>query len=82
MPDAQDIEITSQLNQNKKLNLPLNDVVEFDQAELPKNGWEQLNNPDSVVGAKAQMSRSKTNGDRINFSLQYNSIGEFPLVTI
>jgi hypothetical protein len=82
IPDAYDVEITDESNQNYKVDLPLKDVVEYYQTELPKNGWDQINNPDSVVGQMAQMTRSKTNGDRINFSLQYNPVGEFSLVTI
>ena len=82
IPDAYDIEITSELNQNYKVNLPLKDVVEYYQSELPKNGWDQINNQDSVVGQMAQITRSKTNGDRINFSLQYNPVGEFSIVQI
>lgn len=82
IPDAYDIEITDKLNQNYKVDLPINDVVEYYQTELPKNGWDQINNPDSVVGQMAQLTRSKLNGDRINFSLQYNPIGEFSIVQI
>jgi ABC-type Fe3+-hydroxamate transport system substrate-binding protein len=82
MPDAYDLEVTNQLNLNYKINLPIKDVVAFYQQELPNNGWDQINNPDSVVGSMAQMSRSKANGDRINFSFQYNPIGEFTVVQI
>jgi hypothetical protein len=82
MPDAYELEVANQLNVAYKVALPIADVVAFYQAELPKNGWDQINNPDSVVGSMAQMTRSKTNGDRINFSFQYNPIGEFTVIQI
>jgi len=82
MPDAYELEVANQLNLGYKVALPIADVVAFYQEELPKNGWDQINNPDSVVGSMAQMTRSKTNGDRITFSLQYNPIGEFTVLQI
>ena len=57
-------------------------MVDFYEATLPENGWDQINNPDSVVGAMAQMTRGKSNGDRITFSLQFNPVGEFTIVQI
>jgi hypothetical protein len=82
MPDAYELQAANQLNVIYKVNAPIKDIVEFYQQELPNYGWDQTNNPDSVVGSMAQMSRSKSNGDRITFSLQYNPIGEFTIVQI
>jgi hypothetical protein len=80
MPDAYDLQVMDQFNLTYKVAVPIADVVAFYQEELPKNGWDQVNNPDSVVGNMAQMTRSKTNGDRISFSIQYNPVGEFTVV--
>ncbi len=82
MQGAYDMEVPNSLNVTYKVNSPIKDVVAFYQTALPENGWDQSNNPDSVVGAMAQISRSKTNGDRITFSLQYNPVGEFTIVQI
>lgn len=82
MPDAYELEVTNQKNIKYKVDLMLEDVVTYYQQELPNAGWDKINNPDSVVGSMAQMSRSKSNGDRITFSLQYNPIGEFSIVQI
>jgi hypothetical protein len=82
MPDAYELQVANELNLTYKVNTPLEDVVKFYQDELPKSGWDQINNPDSVVGSMAQMARSNVNGDRINFSLQYNPIGEFSVIQI
>jgi hypothetical protein len=80
MPDAYDLEVPTQLNVSYKVNSPIDDEVKFYQEELPKNGWTTANNPDSVVGSMAQISRSNDAGDRLIFSLQYNSIGQFSVV--
>jgi hypothetical protein len=80
MPDAYELQVPNQLNINYKVDLKIQDVVDFYEQALPENGWDQINNPDSVVGSMAQMTRSKTNGDRITFSLQYNPVGEFTIV--
>jgi hypothetical protein len=82
MPDAYAIEIPNQETISYKVDTTIQDVVDFYEANLPGNGWDQVNNPDSVVGAMAQMSRSKANGDRITFSIQYNPVGEFTIVQI
>jgi uncharacterized lipoprotein YbaY len=82
MPDAYELEIANKLNLGYKVALPIADVVAFYQEELPKNGWDQINNPDSVIGSMAQLTRSKTNGDRVTFSLQFNPIGEFTVLQI
>jgi hypothetical protein len=82
MPDAYELQVPNQLNVIYKVDLQIKDVVTFYQQELPLKGWDQINNPDSVVGSMAQMSRSKSNGDRITFSLQYNPVGEFSIVQI
>jgi hypothetical protein len=80
MPDAYELQIPNQLNITYKVDLKIQDVVDFYEQTLPEDGWDQINNPDSVVGSMAQMTRSKTNGDRITFSLQYNPVGEFTIV--
>jgi hypothetical protein len=80
MPEAYELQVMDQFNLTYKAAVPIADVVAFYQEELPKNGWDQVNNPDSVVGNMAQMTRSKTNGDRISFSIQYNPVGEFTVV--
>ncbi len=82
MQGSYDMEVPNSLNVTYKVNSSIKDVVAFYQTALPENGWDQVNNPDSVVGAMAQISRSKTNGDRITFSLQYNPVGEFTIVQI
>jgi len=82
MPDAYELEVPNQLNLNYKVDLPIKDVVAFYEQELPNNGWDQINNPDTTLGSMAQMTRSKANGDRITFSLQYNPVGEFTIVQI
>jgi ABC-type Fe3+-hydroxamate transport system substrate-binding protein len=82
MPEAKELQVTNQNNIDFKVDLPLEDVVAFYQEELINYGWDKINNPDTVVGSMAQMSRSKANGDRITFSLQYNPIGEFSIVKI
>ncbi len=82
MPDAYDVQVPNQLNVSYKAPAQIKDVVAFYQTALPTAGWDQTNNPDSVVGNMAQMSRSKANGDRITFSLQYNPVGEFTIVII
>ena len=82
MPDAYELRVVDALNLTYKVDATIEDVVAFYQTELPNNGWDQINNPDSVVGSMAQMARSKTNGDRITFSFQYNQIGEFTLLRI
>jgi hypothetical protein len=82
MPDAYDLQIPNQLNLTYKVDLQIKDVVAFYQQELPTDGWDQPANPDSVVGSMAQMARSKANGDRITFSIQYNPVGEFTIVQI
>jgi len=82
MPDAYALEIPNGLNVTYRVDLQIKDVVAFYQQELPTKGWDQPANPDSVVGSMAQMARTKTNGDRITFSIQYNPIGEFTIVQI
>jgi hypothetical protein len=82
MPDAYAIEVPNQLTVSFKVDTTIQDVVDFYQTTLPENGWDQTNNPDSVVGSMAQMSRGKVNGDRITFSIQYNPVGEFTIVQI
>jgi hypothetical protein len=82
MPDAYDQQVPNKLNITYKVSTKIQDVVDFYEQTLPENGWDQVNNPDSVVGSMAQMTRSKTNGDRITFSLQYNPVGEFTIVQI
>ncbi len=82
MKDAYDLEVPNSLNVLYKVNLQIKDVVAFYQTELPNSGWDKTNNPDSVVGSMAQLSRSKENGDRLTFSLQYNPVGEFTIVQI
>ena len=82
MPDAYDLEVPNPLNLTYKIDLPIKDVVAFYEQELPNHGWDQINNPDTALGSMAQMSRSKTDGDRITFSLQYNPVGEFTIVQI
>ena len=82
MTDAYELVIPNQLNLTYKVDLQIKDVVAFYQAELPNDGWDQPANPDSVVGSMAQMARTKANGDRITFSIQYNPIGEFTIVQI
>jgi hypothetical protein len=82
MPDAYELQVPNQLNIIYKINAQIKDVVTFYQQELPANGWDQINNPDSVVGSMAQMARSKTNGDRLTFALSYNPVGEFTIVQI
>lgn len=82
MPDAYGLEIPNGLNVTYRVDLQIKDVVAFYQQELPTKGWDQPANPDSVVGSMAQMARTKTNGDRITFSIQYNPIGEFTIVQI
>jgi hypothetical protein len=82
MTGAYDIEVPTNLNITYKVDAPIKDVVSFYEDSLPGAGWDQMSNPDSVVGSMAQMSRSKTNGDRITFSLQYNPVGSFTVVQI
>ncbi|OGO12658.1 MAG: hypothetical protein A2Y53_01760 [Chloroflexi bacterium RBG_16_47_49] len=79
VPDAYELEVANQLNLEYKVNLPIKDVVEFYQQEFPNYGWDVINNPDSVVGSMAQMSRSNAEGDRLIFSIQYNPVGEFAI---
>jgi hypothetical protein len=82
MTGAYGIETPTELNITYKVDAPIKDVVAFYESTLPEAGWDQMSNPDSVVGSMAQMSRSKTNGDRITFSLQYNPVGSFTIVQI
>jgi hypothetical protein len=82
MPDAYDLQVPNELNVIYKVDLQIKDVVAFYQQELPTKGWDQPANPDSVVGSMAQMARTKPNGDRITFSIQYNPVGEFTIVQI
>jgi hypothetical protein len=82
MPDAYDLKIPNEVTVYYKVDKPLQDVVTFYNEELPNYGWEQPKNPDSAVGAMAQMARSKSDGDRITFSIQYNPVGEFTIVQI
>jgi hypothetical protein len=82
MPDAYDLQIPNEFTIYYKVALPLQDVVTFYNEELPNYGWQQPKHPDSAVGAMAQMARSKENGDRITFSIQYNPVGEFTVVQI
>lgn len=82
MPDAYEIKIPNEFTIYYKVDLPLQDVVTFLNEELTNYGWEQPKHPDSAVGAMAQMARSKENGDRITFSIQYNPVGEFTVVQI
>ncbi len=82
MDGSYDLQVPNDLNITYKVKAQIKDVVAFYQTALPENGWDQTNNPDSVVGAMAQISRSKTNGDRITFSLQFNPVGEFTIVQI
>ncbi len=82
MTGAYGVQIPNDLNINYKVDASIKDVVAFYQTALQENGWTVTNNPDSVVGAMAQMARSKENGDRITFSLQFNSVGNFTVVQI
>jgi hypothetical protein len=82
MPNAYELQVSDQFNILYKVNGKIKDIVAFYQEEFPLNGWDQTNNPDSVVGSLATISRSKANGDRINISLQYNQIGDFTVVQI
>ncbi len=82
MPGGYDQEVPNSLNITYKVAAPIKDVVAFYQTAFQDSGWTVSNNPDSVVGAMAQLSRSKTNGDRITFSLQFNSVGNFTIVQI
>ncbi len=82
MPDAYELQIPNAVTIYYKVDLPLKDVVAFYQDELTNYGWDQPKNPDSAVGAMAQMARSKSDGDRITFSIQYNPVGEFTVVQI
>jgi PBP1b-binding outer membrane lipoprotein LpoB len=81
-PDSTDVQVANQNNVAYKANGPIADVGAFYQTELPNYGWDISNNPDSIVGNMAQISRSNTNGDRIALSLQYNPVGEFTVVQI
>ncbi len=80
MTGAYDQEVPTSLNITYKVKAQIKDVVAFYQTALPEAGWSKTNNPDSVVGSMAQLSRTKPNGDRITFSLQYNPVGEFTIV--
>jgi len=82
IPDAYELAVANQLNLEYKVNLPIKDVVAYYQQEFPNYGWDVINNPDSVVGSMAQMSRSNAKGDRLIFSIQYNPVGEFTIVII
>lgn len=82
MPDAYDLSVPNQLNVSYKVKVDIPAIVEFYQQEFTKYGWDVTNNPDSVVGSMAQLSRSNAAGDRLIFSIQYNSIGEFSVVQI
>ena len=82
MSEAYDLQIPNQLNINYKVNLPIKDVVTFYEEIFEDYGWDIMNNPDSVVGSMAQMSRANAKGDRLIFSLQFNPVGEFTIVQI
>ncbi len=82
MTGSYGLQVPTELNITYKVDAPLKDVVKFYQTALPDSGWTVTNNPDSVVGAMAQMARSKENGDRITFSFQFNSVGSFTQVQI
>jgi hypothetical protein len=82
MPDAFELQVPNQLNITYKVNAMIKDVVDFYTAEFPNYGWDVINNPDSVIGAMAQLSRSNANGDRLVFSIQYNPVGEFSIIQI
>jgi hypothetical protein len=60
----------------------IEDVVTFYQDELPNFGWEMTRTPDNVLGAMATMARNNEKGDRMTFSLQYNSIAQFVVIRI
>ena len=82
MTGSYGLQVPNELNVTYKVDAPLKDVVTFYQTSLQDSGWTVTNNPDSVVGAMAQMARSKENGDRITFSFQFNSVGNFTQVQI
>ncbi len=82
MPDAYELQVATELNLSYKVDATIQEVVDFYQAEFPNYGWDVINNPDTVVGSMAQMSRSNANGDRLIFSLQNNPIANFTSVTI
>jgi hypothetical protein len=82
MPEAYDLSVSNQLNVSYKVSVTIADVVAFYQQEFANYGWDVGNNPDSVIGSMAQLSRSNAAGDRLVFSIQYNSIGEFSIVQI
>lgn len=82
MPEAYDLSVPNQLNVSYKVAVPITDVVAFYQQEFTNYGWDEINNPDSVIGSMAQLSRSNADGDRLIFSIQYNSIGQFSVVQI
>lgn len=81
-PDSTDVQVANQNNVAYKANASIEDVGTFYQTELPNYGWDISNNPDSIVGNMAQISRSNANGDRIALSLQYNPVGEFTVIQI
>ncbi len=82
MPGAYELQVATALNLSYKVDATIQEVVDYYQGEFPNYGWDVINNPDTVVGAMAQMSRSNTNGDRLIFSLQNNPIANFTSVTI
>jgi hypothetical protein len=82
MPEAYEVQVSNQLNVSYKVKSTIQDVVTFYQQEFVNYGWDVVNNPDTVIGSMAQLSRSNAAGDRLTFSLQYNPVGEFTIVTI
>ncbi len=81
-PDSTDVQVANQNNVAYKANGSIEDVGDFYISELPNYGWDVVNNPDSIVGNMAQITRSNANGDRIALSLQYNPVGDFTVIQI
>lgn len=81
-PDLTDVQVANQNNVAYKANGSIEDVGDFYISELPNYGWDVVNNPDSIVGNMAQITRSNANGDRIALSLQYNPVGDFTVIQI
>jgi hypothetical protein len=83
MPGYRKLAVTSDgSNISYEVDGNIDDVVTYYQGELSNLGWEMTRSPDNAYGAFGSIIRINEKGDRVTFSLQYNSVGEFVVVRI
>jgi hypothetical protein len=64
------------------VDLSLQEVFDYYQAELPNYGWEPTRSPDTITGGIANITRVNEKTDRLSFALQFNPMGEFTVVRV